>query len=232
MPLSDSDPDSFIVRFADETESKFTLEAIAPQDSVTEFAICKAVAEAEKKGAESMSLSDPKFGAPPKTAPGTGSPIPDDWADLRTTAWLTDPNPSGSPAFSVAAKALACSHAWDWFRDTAPAASYPSALEKKSVRFTGKTNANPATVNNVVGNIMRVSADRLHCRQATQIMQEILPARYKPMGETFDDPARTTFEKWTATLCGRETPFLVGFWPAADGGTMFRVVFPFPPTAR
>ncbi|HTK86050.1 MAG TPA: hypothetical protein VL625_13280 [Patescibacteria group bacterium] len=227
-----SDPDDFIARVLDETETKFTLEAIAPNNSVMEFAICKAVEQAEKKGAESMSLGDPKFSVPPKIVPGTKIQIPDDWSDLKATVWLTNPNPSGMPAFNVASKALACSHTWDWFRDENHAAAYPSKLSAKNVEFKGKTTADAALVNSVFSNIMSISVKRLKCGSATQVTQEILPATYKPGGETFDNLTTTTFEKWTPTLCGREISFLVGFWPAADGGTMFRVVLPFPAQAQ
>lgn len=228
IPLSDNDPDDFVALVSDETETKFTLEAMAPNDAVTEFAICKAVAQAQKKGAESMSLGDPKFGAPPKLVPGTKQQVPEDWADLKTTVWLTDPNPSGMPAFSVSAKALACSHAWDWFRDTVPVAAYPSALTTKAVVFKGQTTADPALVDNVTDNIRRIAAERLKCNALTQITYEIMPSQYKPVGEKFSDKAKMTFEKWTPTLCGKEISFLVGFWPTKEGGTMFRVVLPFP----
>jgi|GEM_PF-6376969 len=33
--------------------------------------------------------------------------------------------------------------------------------------------------------------------------------------------ARVTYERWDANLCGRVTPFLIGFWPSPEGGTMF-----------
>jgi hypothetical protein len=197
-----------------------------------EFAICKAVEQAEKKGAENMSLGDPKFGVPPKIIPGTKTQLPDDWISIKATVWLTSPNPSGSPAFSVAGKALACKHTWDWFRDETPVVSYPSTLVKKNIQFSGKTTAGPALVNNVIANIMSISTKRLKCGSITQVTQEIMPARYKPGGETFDESATMTFEKWIPTLCGKEIAFLVGFWPVADGGTMFRVVLPFPAQAQ
>ena len=41
------------------------------------------------------------------------------------------------------------------------------------------------------------------------------------------EPEGTVYEKWTVVGCGREADVLIGLWPAEDGGTMFRVRYPF-----
>ncbi len=94
--------------------TKFSIQAIAPSDAVRPYAICKAVWFAEKMKAQHLSLSNPVY-SQPKDDPNLPIHVPSDWIALNTTAYLTDPNPSGNPTFSVAEKAALCRRAWDWY---------------------------------------------------------------------------------------------------------------------
>jgi hypothetical protein len=107
---------NFTASFYDMSDSKFSVQAISPRDVIREYAVCKAVWFAEKKKAQKMSLSDPVYSDSPKPPPGYPMRIPDGWIALNTTAYLTDPNPSGNPVFGIAEKAAFCRKAWYWYR--------------------------------------------------------------------------------------------------------------------
>ena len=103
----------------DMSDTKFSVRAVAPKDRIREYAICKAIWFAEKKNAKEMSVSDPIYSDPKsldpkilKSFPGT---FPGDWVVVTTTAYLTNPNPSGNPIFPIADKAAQCRRMWDWY---------------------------------------------------------------------------------------------------------------------
>ena len=66
----------------------------------------------------------------------------------------------------------------------------------------------------------------LGCTDVQLIEPMILPD-YKPAREEAEGSAKTTYERWTITLCGQKENFLVALWPASFGGTMLRVQYPF-----
>jgi hypothetical protein len=111
-----SKAENFVATFSDMSNAKFTVKAIASRDVIREYAVCKAVWFAEKKKAQKMSLSDPVFDESPKAPPGLTMRVSDGWVAVTATAYLTDPNPSGNPLFSVAEKAALCRSGWDWYR--------------------------------------------------------------------------------------------------------------------
>lgn len=97
------------------------------------------------------------------------------------------------------------------------------------VHFTGETTADTTLITDALRVLQRLAQDRLQCATLGAVRSEILPPRYVPPGGPGPEgAARTVYERWTASLCGKEVPFLLGFWPAAEGGTMFRVQYPFP----
>ena len=105
----------FVASFYDMSATKFSLKAVASKDAVRIYAICKAVWFAEKMKAQHLALSNPIY-SEPKDDPNFPIQIPPDWIALDTTAYLTEPNPSGNPMVSVAEKAVVCRRIWDWYR--------------------------------------------------------------------------------------------------------------------
>lgn len=109
--------EGLVAQFSNITDTKFSIQAISPREEIREFAICKAVWFAEKKKWTKMSLGDPVYSNFPRKLPGEGEiKVPEGWIALTTTAYLSDPNPSGNPSFTVAEKAAQCRKAWDWYR--------------------------------------------------------------------------------------------------------------------
>ncbi len=108
--------EDFIATIYDVSDTKFSVEAISPREVIREYAICKAVWFAEKKHAQKLSLSDPVYDEPPKSIPPYPKQIPKGWIKLNTTAYLSDPSPSGNPMFSVGEKAAQCREYWTWYR--------------------------------------------------------------------------------------------------------------------
>ena len=96
-------------------DNSFSLQAIAPAPVISEYAICKAVWFAEKKKAADVALSDPKYGGKPREPITTNSTIPEGWAVLDTTAYLSKPKLTKNPFFGVAHKASECRKMRKWY---------------------------------------------------------------------------------------------------------------------
>ena len=99
-----------------------------------------------------------------------------------------------------------------------------AAAAQAQVRFTGQTTADVTLIKDVLGNIQLYGEARLKCARIDSVSSEILPRSYQrplpaPEGS---NPAR--YERWTVTLCGTSTDFLVTFWQSpGDDGTTFGV---------
>jgi hypothetical protein len=106
---------NMVASYSGMSDTQFTVEAVAPPDVIREYAICKAVWLAEKKGATTISLSNPEY-AKPRPQQAVMGPFPPEWLSVRATAYLTEPNPSGNPNVSVADYAAQCRRGWDWYR--------------------------------------------------------------------------------------------------------------------
>ncbi len=103
------------------------------------------------------------------------------------------------------------------------------AAHADDIYFHGKTMAKPDVVKAVLKQITDVGVEELGCNTVETVDFKILPPAYAP--PPIDDPAgppKETYEKWTVSMCGQNSPFLVGFWRAADGAAKFRVIHPFP----
>jgi hypothetical protein len=94
------------------------------------------------------------------------------------------------------------------------------------VRMVGTTTADSTLARDVMRYVMLIAKAQLNCTNVELIEPEILPS-YKPSRVEAEGFAKTTYERWTITLCGKKEQFLVAFWPSAVGGTMFRIGFPF-----
>jgi hypothetical protein len=104
-----------IATFYDLSDTRFSVQAVAPPNAVRELAVCKAVWFAEKKHVERISLSNPSYG-PSKSIGPVPAKVPDGWTALNATAYLNAPSPDGNPMLSVAEKAGSCRQIWDWYR--------------------------------------------------------------------------------------------------------------------
>ena len=88
----------------------------------------------------------------------------------------------------------------------------------------GQTTADETLIRDALRTVLLVSQARLNCATLERVNAEILPPAYVPPGgRGAEGWNKTTYERWTATLCGQEVPFLVAMWAASQGGTMFRV---------
>jgi len=97
------------------------------------------------------------------------------------------------------------------------------------VRFTGDTTADDALVHDTMQQLLLVVNGRVRYSLVQLVESEILPPPYSPPAASrVQSSAKAHYERWTATFCGMKVPFLISFWPATDGGTMFSVTHPFP----
>lgn len=104
-----------------------------------------------------------------------------------------------------------------------------SSAKADQVHFVGQTTADPTLMRDALRNVLLIAQARLNCSTLEVVKSEIMPSLFTPPGGRGPEgSAKTTYERWTATLCGKDVPFLLGFWAASDGGTMFRVQYPFP----
>lgn len=96
------------------------------------------------------------------------------------------------------------------------------------VRFTGRTTADATLIRDTLRNVLVIARARLNRSSTNLVTAEVLPPGYVPVGSKPEGSAKTTYERWTVALCGNDVPFLIAFWGAPAGGTMFRVGYPFP----
>ena len=108
------------------------------------------------------------------------------------------------------------------------AAMLAGSANAAQVRMVGTTTADARLSEDVMRHVMLIANGLLHCSTVTLIEPELLPPSFKPSGGPHAEcSAETTYERWNVTLCGKKVPFLVAFWSASVGGTMFRVGYPF-----
>jgi hypothetical protein len=91
------------------------------------------------------------------------------------------------------------------------------------VRFTGNTTAELQLIQDVLRNVHLYSRARMKCDKLEKVVAEVLPRDFSKPGPPGPEKPPTTYERWLVTLCGTDVPFLISFWPATEGGTMFNV---------
>lgn len=99
----------------------------------------------------------------------------------------------------------------------------------QQVRFTGDTTANQTLLVDALRMVALLGPGRFNCPTVEAVEAQVLPESFSPPGNDKpegDNP--TTYERWDATFCGKVVPLLIAFWPAEQGGMMFRVGLPFP----
>jgi hypothetical protein len=108
-----------------------------------------------------------------------------------------------------------------------------SPARAETFHFKGRTTVDMTVAKDALRDVQQIGLAKLHCGVIEAVNAEVLPRSYRPARtENYAPNGRETYEKWNVILCGRTTPFLLGFWPAAEGGTMFHVRYPFPPRAK
>lgn len=99
------------------------------------------------------------------------------------------------------------------------------------VHFTGTTSVDQVVIRDTLQNILQIAAAR-GCNQLTAVEARMLPSEYHPADyRNHGERPGLRYERWDVTLCGGALPFLLGFWQAADGGTMFQIILPYPADA-
>jgi len=102
----------------------------------------------------------------------------------------------------------------------------------QQVSFSGDTTATVELLVDTLRTVALLGPGQFDCPTVEAVEAQVLPQSFSPPGN--DNPegsSPTTYERWDATFCGKGVPLLIAFWPAADGGMMFRVGLPFPETA-
>ena len=98
------------------------------------------------------------------------------------------------------------------------------AMAEDQVRFTGSTTADEKLINDVFQSIAHYVLERLKCQNIELIEADVLPdGAVKRDASLPEGTGPATYEQWTVTYCGKKLPFLVVFWDAKEGGTMYRV---------
>jgi hypothetical protein len=106
-------------------------------------------------------------------------------------------------------------------------------VEAETFRFTGTTTVDMTVAKDALRVVQQIGSAKLDCGVIQSVEVEVLPSTYAPSNtDNYAGSAKETYERWTVTLCGKTEPFLLGFWPASDGGVMFHVGYPFPPDAN
>jgi len=98
------------------------------------------------------------------------------------------------------------------------------------LRFTGNTRADITLIKDALRNVQLLAQAKFACENIEAVEAEALPEDYKPPGGPYPEgEAKTQYESWIVTLCGRKDQFLIATWHTPPNpGVMFRVGFPFP----
>jgi hypothetical protein len=105
----------------------------------------------------------------------------------------------------------------------------PVCAAAQSVRFTGTTTADEVLLVDTLRSLATLGPALFDCPTVEAVEASVLPDTFDLADETLPEgDAPTFYERWDATFCGHETTVLVAFWPAEEGGMMFRIEHPFP----
>ena len=102
----------------------------------------------------------------------------------------------------------------------------------EQLRFSGQSTADMALIKDTLGHIQVVGQGQRDCGVISAVDASILPEGYSPADSGYRvGQGKVTYESWSATMCGETVKFLISFWPASDGGTMFAVGYTYPSDA-
>ncbi len=102
----------------------------------------------------------------------------------------------------------------------------------EQLRFTGRTTANVVLIKDALRHIQLIGQGQRECGIISAVEASVLPESYSPSEAAYrvgDGPV--IYESWSTTMCGDVVKFLISFWPAPDGGTLFAVGYPYPADA-
>jgi len=105
-----------------------------------------------------------------------------------------------------------------------PAALAASVMAQEQVRFTGTTTAGQQLIHDAFQNIAIYIRGSLKCNTIEEVVAEVLPdGTVKRDASQPEGIEPATYERWTVSYCGKKRSFVVVFWDAKEGGTMYRV---------
>ena len=94
----------------------------------------------------------------------------------------------------------------------------------EQVLFTGHTRANDTLIHDIMKYVALIGKARFQCDSPNAVETEILPDDFQaPADQPATGGANVRYERWQVTFCGRVEPFIIGYWPAPDGGMRFLV---------
>ena len=102
-------------------------------------------------------------------------------------------------------------------------AGYAGLSHADQLQFTGNTTADVPLIKDALRNVQIYAQARMKCERLEKVVAEVLPKDFSRPGPPGPEQSPATYERWLVTLCGTNVPFLISFWPAAQGGTMFNV---------
>jgi len=99
-----------------------------------------------------------------------------------------------------------------------------------NVTFSGDTGLGVAQIPGAFAIIAGIGAQQLKCNGLTAVKAELLKAADVPPNDLDKDiGVPSDYERWTATLCGKQVAFLLGVWSDDGNHPPFRIVYPFAP---
>ena len=99
-----------------------------------------------------------------------------------------------------------------------------TAVAQEQVKFTGNTTADEKLIHDAFQDIAVYMRESLKCASIDLVETKVLPdGAVKRDASQPEGTGPATYEQWTVTSCGKKHPFMVVFWSAKEGGTMYRI---------
>ena len=99
------------------------------------------------------------------------------------------------------------------------------AAQAYELRFTGPSRTTPALKRDVLNAITGYSKYTYKCSFIFSVESAQLPPSYVPRTPLYQIAApQHSYERWLINLCGKKRSFLLGLWPAPQGGANFKVL--------
>ena len=99
------------------------------------------------------------------------------------------------------------------------------------MRFTGQTTADLQLIKDALRQIQLIGQARNDCGVISAVEASVHPQDYLPSEAHRVGEGQVTYETWSTIMCDTEAKFLISFWEAPEGGTMFAVGYPHPTDA-
>ena len=102
----------------------------------------------------------------------------------------------------------------------------------ETLRFTGQTTADQTLIKDTLRAVQEYIVALKNCSVIMGVDATILASSYAPSDAKYRVAPKETYERWVVEACGSKTSFLIGYWPAEDGGMNFNVSYPLPKDAQ